>query len=253
MIASTEVSSGGSFLLDGVEVPFEPGDTVLAAATRAGHYLPHLCWLPDFKPHGSCRLCSVRVYGRTIASCTLAAEAGLQVEGRSDALQAQRKTLLQMLFVEGNHFCPSCEKSGNCLLQATAYEMGMEGPHFEEFYPDRPVDASHPDILLEFNRCILCELCVRASRDVDGKNVFAIGGRSVKTHLLVNSESGKLADTAMALGDRAMDVCPVGVILPKRRGFAVPIGERRFDAKPVSARTELVPHAHPAQPGEDTP
>ncbi len=78
---------------------------------------------------------------------------------------AQRKTLLQMLFVEGNHFCPSCEKSGNCLLQATAYEMGMEGPHFEEFYPDRAVDASHPDLLLDFNRCILCGLCVRASHD----------------------------------------------------------------------------------------
>ena len=129
-----------------------------------------------------------------------------------------------MLFVEGNHFCPSCEKSGNCQLQATAYEMGMEGPHFEEFYPDRPVDASHPDILLDFNRCILCELCVRASRDVDGKNVFAIGGHGIDTRLLVNSASGELADTPMALDDRATQVCPVGVILPKRRGFAVPIG-----------------------------
>ena len=240
------------FLLDGVEVPFEAGDTVLAAATRAGHYVPHLCWLPDFAPHGSCRLCSVQVNGRTVASCTLAAASGLEVQSRSDTLQAQRKTLLQMLFVEGNHFCPSCEKSGNCLLQATAYEMDMEGPHFEEFYPDRPVDASPPDILLEFNRCILCELCVRASRDVDGKNVFAIGGHGVGTHLLVNSDSGTLADTSMALGDRAMEVCPVGVILPKRRGFAVPIGERRFDDKPVSAQTEPVPHAHAPKRRKDT-
>ena len=78
-------------------------------------------------------------------------------------LNAQRRTLLQMLFVEGNHFCPSCEKSGDCLLQATAYEMEMAGPLFEEFYPDRAVDASHPDVLLDLNRCILCALCVRAS------------------------------------------------------------------------------------------
>jgi len=145
---------------------------------------------------------------------------------------------LQMLFVEGNHFCPSCEKSGNCLLQATAYEMGMEGPHFEEFYPDRPVDASHPDILLDFNRCILCELCVKASRDVDGKNIFAIGGHGIDTHLLVNSASGRLADTTMTLGDRAANICPVGVILPKRRGFVIPIGQRRFDAKSVSEQVE---------------
>jgi [NiFe] hydrogenase diaphorase moiety small subunit len=110
----------------------------------------------------------------------------------------------------------------------------MEAPHFEEFYPDRPVDASHPDILLDFNRCILCALCVRASRDVDNKNVFAIGGRGISSRLLVNSESGTLADTDMTLQDRAAAICPVGVILPKRRGFAIPIGQRRFDLQPVS-------------------
>jgi [NiFe] hydrogenase diaphorase moiety small subunit len=154
---------------------------------------------------------------------------GQQVASNTELLNGQRKTLLQMLFVEGNHFCPSCEKSGNCLLQATAYQMQMEGPHFEEFYPDRPVDASHPDILLDFNRCILCELCVRASQQVDGKDVFAIAGHGIHTHLVLNSASGQLVDTDMALSDRAASICPVGVILPKRRGFVVPIGERRYD------------------------
>lgn len=227
-----------TFSLDGDEVPFRPGDSVLAAATRAGHYIPHLCWLPDFHAHGSCRVCIVKAGGRHMAACSLQASEGLEVESRTEALDAHRKTLLQMLFVEGNHFCPSCEKSGNCLLQATAYEMGMEGPHFEEFYPDRPVDASHPDLLLDFNRCILCELCVRASRDVDGKSVFAIGGHGIGTRLMVNSPSGRLADTPIALDDRAASVCPVGVILPKRRGYAVPIGERRYDPAPVSQQIE---------------
>ena len=228
--------SGGPtvFSLDGEDVEFQPGETILQAAHRAGRYIPHLCWRPEFRPHGSCRLCIVKVNGRAGAACTVQAAPGQEVESNSEQMNASRKTLLQMLFVEGNHFCPSCEKSGNCLLQATAYEMGMEGPHFEEFYPDRPVDASHPDILLEFNRCILCELCVRASRDVDGKNVFAIGGNGIGTHLLVNSESGKLVDTDMALSDRSASICPVGVILPKRRGFVIPIGERRYDAKSVA-------------------
>jgi [NiFe] hydrogenase diaphorase moiety small subunit len=229
---------GRSFSLDGEDLPFNPGETILQAATRAGRYIPHLCWHPDFTEHGSCRICSVKVNGRAGAACTVHAAAGLDVQSNTEELNAHRKTLLQMLFVEGNHFCPSCEKSGNCLLQATAYQMGMEGPHFEEFYPDRPVDASHPDILLDFNRCILCELCVRASRDVDGKNVFAIGGHGIGTHLLVNSESGRLADTTMTLADRAASICPVGVILPKRRGFVIPIGQRRFDARSVSEQVE---------------
>ena len=222
------------FTLDGEDVPFVPGDNLLQAARRAGHYIPHLCWHPDFRAHGSCRICTVRVNGRMAAACAVQASEGLAVENRNEELDAHRKTMLQMLFVEGNHFCPSCEKSGNCLLQATAYQMGMEGPHFEEFYPDRPVDASHPDILLDFNRCILCELCVRASRDMDGKNVFAIAGHGIATHLVVNSDSGKLGDTDMALADRAAGICPVGVILPKRRGFVIPIGERRYDQDSVA-------------------
>ena len=236
--ARDDGDTGQSFALDGEDVPFQAGDSILQAATRAGRYIPHLCWHPDFKAHGSCRICTVKVDGRAGAACTVQAAAGQDVESHTEELNAHRKTLLQMLFVEGNHFCPSCEKSGNCLLQATAYQMGMEGPHFEEFYPDRPVDASHPDILLDFNRCILCELCVRASHEVDGKNVFAIGGYGIGTRLLVNSASGKLADTDMALTDRAAQVCPVGVILEKRRGFVIPIGQRRYDEKSVAEQAE---------------
>ena len=192
-----------TFALDGEDLPFNAGQTILQAATRGGRYIPHLCWHPDFAAHGSCRLCIVEVDGRTVAACTTRVAQGMEVQSRSEELNAHRKTLLQMLFVEGNHFCPSCEKSGNCRLQATPYDIGMHGPRFEEFYPDRPVDASHPDILLDLNRCILCELCVRASRDIDGKSVFAIGGHGIGTHLLVNSPGGRLAETGMALGTPA--------------------------------------------------
>ena len=233
--------SPGVFSLDGQAVEFGPGDTILQAATRAGHYIPHLCWKPGFHPNGSCRLCTVKVNGRSGAACTVQAAAGQMVQSNNDEMNGQRKTLLQMLFVEGNHFCPSCEKSGDCLLQATAYEMHMEGPHFEEFYPDRPVDASHPDILLDLNRCILCGLCVRASTEVDGKNVFAIDGHGIGAHLVVNSTSSQLGDTNLAATDCAASVCPVGAILPKRRGFATPIGKRRFDIKPVSQQVEDAP------------
>lgn len=225
---------GAAFSLDGEEVTFLTGESILQAARRAGFYIPHLCWHPEFTAHGSCRICVVKVNGRVGAACTIQAESGQKVENNTEELNAHRKTLLQMLFIEGNHFCPSCEKSGNCLLQATAYAMKMEGPHFEEFYPDRPLDASHPDILLDLNRCILCELCVRASRDVDGKNVFAMAGHGIGAHLVVNSPSGTLGDTTLTLDDRAASVCPVGVILPKRRGFVTPIGERRFDMNGVA-------------------
>lgn len=75
----------------------------------------------------------------------------------------------------GNHFCPGCEKSGNCQLQALAYDSEMMTPHLAEFYPHRPMDASHPDVLIDFNRCIQCEPCVRASSDADGRSAL-LGG-----------------------------------------------------------------------------
>jgi [NiFe] hydrogenase diaphorase moiety small subunit len=231
------------FLLDGEEIPFAPGQTVIQAATAAGKYVPHLCWHPEFKPYGSCKLCTVKLAGaqggRLVSACTTAARPGMEIENRTPELDGKRRTLIQMLFVEGNHFCPSCEKSGDCLLQATAYELEMQTPHFDMFYPDRPMDASHPGMVLDFNRCIMCALCETASREVDKKNVFAMGGRGIAGRRIhINSESGLLADTDFAVTDRAASICPVGVFLPKGRGFAVPMGSRTYDKAPVSAQVK---------------
>jgi [NiFe] hydrogenase diaphorase moiety small subunit len=218
-----------TFNLDGKTIPFEEGETIMEAASAAGVYIPHLCHHPEFKPHGSCKLCTVSIGGRLGAACTNKAAEGVKVESETAAINADRLALTQMLFVEGNHVCPSCEKSGNCQLQAVAYHLGMLTPHFPHFYPARDVDASHPDVMLERNRCILCELCVRASRDVDGKNVFGIGGRGIRARLIVNSASGRLADTNISVTDRAAEVCPTGAIIRKRHGFTVPVGRRLYD------------------------
>jgi [NiFe] hydrogenase diaphorase moiety small subunit len=225
-----------TFLLDGASVPFEAGESVLTAARKAGRFIPHLCWDERFPPHGSCKLCVVKIERRQVSACTTDAREGLVVESATEEILDERRELITMLFSEGNHFCPSCEKSGNCQLQALAYELEILAPRHNRFFPDRPVDASHPDILLDFNRCIFCELCVRASREVDGKNVFALGRRGINKHLLVNAESDRLADTNINKNDLAANICPVGVILHKRRGFAVPIGERLYDEEPISVR-----------------
>lgn len=230
--------SDATFTLDGQDIPFKIGQSVMQAALDAGVFIPHLCYHPEFRPHGSCKLCTVKINGRPATSCTTPAAAGLDVESNTPEILDKRRTLLQMLLVEGNHFCPSCEKSGSCKLQALGYELGVMTPHFNLIYPDRPVDASHPEVLLDFNRCILCELCIRASTEVDKKNVFSLSGRGITKHLIVNAESGKLADTDFALTDKAAQVCPVGVILPKKIGFSIPIGQRRFDAAPISAHVD---------------
>jgi [NiFe] hydrogenase diaphorase moiety small subunit len=234
--------------IDGKEVPFAPGQTIIEAATAAGIYIPHLCHNPEFEPHGSCKLCTVKVNGRNCSACTMPAAEGQEVLNNTGELNDTRRALTQMLFVEGNHICPGCEKSGDCQLQAVGYYLGMLDTHFPHFFPERSVDASHPDLMLDLDRCILCELCVRASRDVDGKNVFGIAGRGMHSHLVVNSDSGRLADTDISADDRAAHVCPVGAILVKRRGFRVPIGRRTFDGRTIA---EVSLEKEQALAGED--
>lgn len=228
------MSEEPSFTLDGRRIPFQDDQSVMEAALAAGVYIPHLCFNPEFAPHGSCRVCLVKVNGRFQASCTTSAAVGLAVQSETEELKEIRRGILQMLFVEGNHVCPACEKSGACQLQAVAYYVGMLNPHFSHFYPRRPVDASHTEAVIDFNRCILCELCVRASRDVDGKNIFAVQGRGIEAHLVVNTPSGKLGATNFSIHDKAAQVCPTGAILTKHQGYNVPIGQRLYDRKPIN-------------------
>ena len=215
--------------IDGKTIPFEDGQTIMQAATAAAVYIPHLCHHPEFTPHGSCKLCTVKVNGRNCSACTFPAAEGQDVLNNTQELIDDRKKITQLLFVEGNHFCPSCEKTGNCQLQAVAYHLNMLDNHFPLFYPKREMDASHPDLLIDHNRCIFCTLCVRASQQHDGKNVFAISGRGINKHLIVNSDSGQLKDSDITINDSAAHICPTGAILIKRTGYQIPIGQRIYD------------------------
>ena len=115
------MSEEPSFMLDGRKVPFQDGQTIMAAALAAGVYIPRLCWMKDLSPFGSCRICTVRVNGRAQAACTQPAAQGMVVENDTEELRALRRDLVDMLFVEGNHFCMICAKS--CSWRATASMM----------------------------------------------------------------------------------------------------------------------------------
>ena len=223
--------------LDGREIQGRPGQTILEAAQAANVYIPRLCWMEGLTPAGSCRLCTVRVNGRPQSACTQPIAPGMVVENDSEEIRELRRDLIDMLFVEGNHFCMFCEKSGNCELQALAYRFGITAPKYPFMFPRRELDATHPEIVIERNRCVLCGRCVRASRELDGKSVFGFVGRGKDKRIAVNAEVG-LAETGAAATDRAVDACPTGSLLHKRVGFAVPVGRREFDHAPIGSEIE---------------
>jgi [NiFe] hydrogenase diaphorase moiety small subunit len=231
------MSSTVEFTIDGKEIQGQAGQSILEAAQQAGVYIPRLCYLKGLIPHGSCRVCTVLVNGRPQSACTQPVAPGMVVESNTDKVNGIRRNILDMLFVEGNHYCMFCEKSGNCELQALAYRLGIAAPKYPYQFPQREVDASHPDVLIDRNRCILCGRCVRASRDVDGKHIFDFVGRGPHKRIAVNAEL-RLADTKLDVADKAVQACPVGAILKKRVGYAVPVGQRLYDHKPIGSDVE---------------
>jgi len=225
------------FTIDGRPCVAERGQTIVEAAKANGVYVPILCHYEGLKPVGSCRVCTVRVAGRYMAACTQPVAEGMAVENTAPDLEDMRKALIEMLFVEGNHFCPACEKSGNCELQALGYRYQMMVPRFPYLWPGRPLLSASPLLMLERNRCIQCLRCVRGVKTKDGRKIFAAIRRGPEVTIEIDAKLAVKMSEEEAR--RAMAICPVGAILKKETGFAVPIGKRKFDPAPIGS--DIVP------------
>lgn len=227
------------FKVDGAEIEAQEGQSIMDAADTAGIYIPRLCDVEGLEPQGSCRMCTVKLNGRPVAACTQPAEPDAQVENDTLELKNCRRDLVRMLFHEGNHLCPICEASGRCELQAMAYRLGIDRPtKYPYLQPVRPLDASHPDLILDTNRCIRCGRCIRASRDVDGKHIFEYVGRGI--HKSIGVDGPDLAHTVADRADTAfaVETCPVGCIIRKGEGYFAPVGQRKFDHEPIGSDIE---------------
>ncbi|MBN2682030.1 MAG: (2Fe-2S)-binding protein [Bacteroidales bacterium] len=232
------MSNKVKFVIDGKECTAEKGQYIVDAAAENGVYIPTLCHMKGLIPAGSCRICTCKVNGRNMAACTTPLEDGMKIENNIPELNELRKTIVEVLFVEGNHFCPACEKSGNCELQALGYRYLMMVPRFPYTFPKKEVVADTPKIYLDRNRCIMCKKCVRLIKSNDGKNVFAFHGRGA--HLQINIDRKLAATLSDAKAQEAMDICPVGAILRKEKGFDEAIGTRKYDKLPIGSDIEKI-------------
>ena len=136
--------------LDGQEVSFTEGETVLEVARREGTFVPTLCWDERLDPYGSCRLCVVEVEGRRIpaSSCTLEAEEGMVVRTDSDKLRKMQGTLVEMVLSENpGDECPRCRDIGTCEVHELAEQFDVGRDRFLGAISNASKEDSNPFLL----------------------------------------------------------------------------------------------------------
>lgn len=216
--------------IDGTAYRVPEGISLIKCADSLGHTIPTLCDFKDLMPSGTCRVCNVLVDGRFQSACMLKTYDGLEIDNSSEKVVELRKAVIEMMFLEGNHICPVCEKSGNCELQSLAYHYQMTAQRFPQMYPKRKLDASAPNLMVEYNRCIQCRRCIRGIRTPDDERIFFFENRGENVKLVV--DPSRYEDITPQVAHAASNICPVGALMKKEPGYQVPIGKRHNDKMP---------------------
>ena len=229
-----------TFNYDGHQVPFEQGETIIAAATRAGLEIPHYCWHAGLSAPANCRMCLVEIVPKagtrgvsldileldkatgeykTVQkpklqpACQMAAVEGIEVLGdKSSHVHQARKSVQEFLLLNHPVDCPICDQSGECKLQ----DYWLEHGQFKKRMHDEPVHKPKAvpfgkTIVYDAERCVMCTRCVRFMEEV------------AKDPVLEMRERGNLNEIALAPGRQleghytfmTEHVCPVGALTTK--------------------------------------
>lgn len=203
--------------INGKQIQAPQGSSVLEAARAAGIYIPTLCYHPELRAEGACRLCMVEATGaRTlVASCVYPVSESMVVKTNTAKVREARKTVVELLLANHPKDCLSCQKSGDCELQKIAADLGLRKIRFEGGETKaHTIDCSNPSLVRDQEKCILCGRCIRVCRDVQNMNVYSFAGRGFNT-IVSTAFENDLKDAACTYCGQCASVCPTGAIVEK--------------------------------------
>lgn len=208
-----------SLTIDGKEIQVPRATKLLDACRQAGADIPTLCYDPDLRLAGSCRMCVVEVKGRRnlLASCVTPAENGMVVETESPDVVEARKVILELLLARHKLTCHTCESDGNCKLQDYCYRYGVSESRFDGEGPHFAMDDPNPFIKRDYDKCIMCTRCVRACEEITGAQAINIRNRGHHAQI-ATVFNGKLEDSPCVFCGQCVMVCPVGALSSKVAG-----------------------------------
>lgn len=227
----------GTFKIDGREIPFEAGDTVIRAARRAGIEIPHYCWHPGLSVAANCRMCLVELLpppGRApvmlnvlrwdpersdyvdeakpklVPACQQPVSDGMEVKSDSSPhVQRARRSVQELLLLNHPVDCPICDQAGECRLQDYWLEHQGTAKRMREEPIHKPKAVRFgPQIVYDAERCILCTRCVRVSAELAKDPVLSVRERGNLNEIVV--APGRELDHAYSLMTEY--VCPVGAL-----------------------------------------
>ncbi|MDO5701345.1 MAG: NADH-quinone oxidoreductase subunit G [Bowdeniella nasicola] len=224
-----------SATIDGVEVEVPKGTLIIRAAEQLGIHIPRFCDHPLLKPAGACRQClvevatpdregNVRPMPKPQASCTMEVTPGMEVKTQltSEVADKAQHGIMEFLLINHPLDCPVCDKGGECPLQNQAMSNGRATSRFIDIkrtFP-KPIKVS-TEILLDRDRCILCQRCTRFSAEIAGDPFIALQGRgggspAYEVHGLHGSQIGTFDENVLQFEDTGES--EVAVIAPDLSG-----------------------------------
>ncbi|MDP6381280.1 MAG: 2Fe-2S iron-sulfur cluster-binding protein, partial [Phycisphaerae bacterium] len=216
-----------SLIIDGREVTTDKGTTILEAAKQAGIYIPHLCYHPDLEPVAVCRVCLVEVEGGRglTTACNTPAVDGMVVRTDTPEVNITRRAAVELVVTYHEGECLHCAMHLQCELQKVANFVGLDEERLARLRRVTralPVNTTNPFFERDPNKCILCGICVRTCRDLQGISAIDFASRGYDT--VISTFANKaMADTACESCGECVARCPVGALKPKQ--FETPARE----------------------------
>ncbi len=210
--AATEVD-GVPLTVNGTPIVARKGELLIEAAARAGTYIPHFCYHPRMAPVGMCRMCIVEVdTGRGPAlqpACMLECTPDMVVDTESEVTKKAQDGVLEFLLINHPLDCPVCDKGGECPLQDQTIAYGPGESRFveEKRHNEKPIPVSEL-VLLDRERCILCDRCTRFAKDVAGDPLIHFVQRGSSTEVSTFPDH----PFASYFSGNTVQICPVGAL-----------------------------------------
>ncbi|MEW6004156.1 MAG: molybdopterin-dependent oxidoreductase [Stygiobacter sp.] len=197
--------------IDGKQVEFKPGQTVIQAAMDAGIDIPHFCYHPKLSISGNCRVCLVEIekMPKLAISCATLASDGMVVHTKSDKTLDARNAVMEFILINHPLDCPICDEAGECKLQEYAFAHSRGESRFDEIKnrKEKRVQLG-PRIKFDAERCISCSRCIRFSDEIAKSNQLTFKNRGDK--VTITTFPGESFDNPYTLN--TVDICPVGAL-----------------------------------------